>query len=132
MWTLDPSNSGDLIQQLRPRALADDFEVVWVGEGWRPLVQACHRELERIFPEYGFYVIKQKFGLLAYQACARRGQWTPEEWKRIDAITDSYRVQSASVCEWCAGAGKTRKERKLILTLCDVCDRRFDDPPGKG
>ena len=131
VWTLDPSNSGDLIAHLRPHALAEDFQVAWVGEGWRALVHGCHRELSATFPAYGFYAIKQKFGLLEYQARARRGPETEAEWKQVQAITDAYRARSASVCEWCGGTGKTREQRDLILTLCDTCDGAFSDPPGQ-
>ena len=78
--------------------------------------------------------IKQKEGLLAYQAFPRpwvRGErrWTTEETTTLDVITDTFRELSETVCEWCGGAGRWRSSRKLVLTLCDECDARFSDPP---
>jgi hypothetical protein len=54
MWVLDPANSRELLDRLRPHSLSPDFEVVWCGEGWKPLVSDCHDELAAAFPNYRF------------------------------------------------------------------------------
>jgi radical SAM superfamily enzyme YgiQ (UPF0313 family) len=73
MWVLDPVNSPSLIASLRPHSIAPDFEVVFVGEGWRELVEECHQRLASEFPKYRFDAIEQKFGVLAYQATLQGG-----------------------------------------------------------
>jgi hypothetical protein len=61
-----------LISRLRPRGRDRQFEVAWVGEGWRGLVADCHDHLEAAFPEYELLAIKQKCGRFEYQAFPRR------------------------------------------------------------
>jgi hypothetical protein len=134
VWALDPANSRDLIDRLRPHGRNHDFEVAWVGEGWRPLVEECHERLVAAFPDYELLAIKQKCGFLEYQAFPRRwaeGQkrWTTEESADVEAITSQVRDRSEHICEWCGAAGQLREWRKVDLTLCDACDQRFPDPP---
>ena len=136
VWCLDPVNCGELIAELRPHARSSvGFEVVWVGEGWRPLVQDCHRRLVVAFPEYELLAIKQKWGALAYQAFPRPGvkgerRWSPDEARELGRITGEFWKRSETVCEWCGAAARLRDWRSLELTLCDACDARFPDPPG--
>lgn len=72
MWCLDPVNSPGLIERLRPHGRDRDFEVGWVGEGWRSLVDECHTRIVAVFHEYELVNIKQKYGELIYQAYPRR------------------------------------------------------------
>ena len=134
MWCLDPVNSSDLVNRLRPHGRDGDFDVAWVGEGWRTLVEACHDRLLAVFPHYELLAIKQKYGELSYQAFPRRWvqgqtQWTPEEAIALDDITDAFGALSRTMCEWCGATGKLREWRTTELTLCDDCDVRFPDPP---
>lgn len=134
MWCLDSANSDDLINRLRPHGRDGEFEVAWVGEGWRSLVAECHERLSAAFPEYELLAIKQKYGVLAYQAFPRKWvqgerQWSDEEAAELHAITDEFRVRSETVCEWCGAAARHRPSRTIELTLCDDCDGRFPDPP---
>lgn len=121
MWVLDPENSPQLLDLLRPHSLSPDFEVVWCGEGWRALVRDCHEELAAAFPAYRFYAIKQKWGVLAFQARPRAGEVTAEELAVMHQITDRYGRASEAVCEWCGRPGSLRSERSDWLTLCDRC-----------
>jgi hypothetical protein len=138
VWCLDPANSASLIAQLRPHGRTRDFEVAWVGEGWRSIVESCHAELVEAFPEYELLNIKQKWGVLAYQAFPRRWSaetrtWTEGELTTLHHITDRWTDRSQVVCEWCGGPGSLREWRtKLVLTLCDACDGTFSDPPQNG
>ncbi len=134
MWVLDPANSPDLIGRLREHAGGRDFEVAWVGEGWRLLVEDCHGALTAKFPDYELLAIKQKFGLLEYQAFPRPWvkdveRWTVEEMGTLQEITDDVRRRSETICEWCGSPATLREERQMILTLCEACNARFADPP---
>jgi hypothetical protein len=134
VWCLDPANSAELMARLRRHGRGGDFEVAWVGEGWRSLVEECHERLVAAFPEYELLAIKQKYGVLSYQAFPGRwveGQrrWSADEAVEMDAITEEFRARSESVCEWCGVVARLRDRRTVELTLCDACDRRFPDPP---
>jgi hypothetical protein len=133
VWVLNSDNSPQLIRQLGRHARTFVLEVVCVGEGWRSLVEQCHRELEEHFPDYELLAVKETEGHLAFQAFAHPWEagepWTPEEWERVGAITGSARARSEEVCEWCGSPGSFREERTHYLTLCDACNDRFADPP---
>jgi hypothetical protein len=51
VWELDPANSRDLIDRLRPHARRFTLRTAQVGEGWRPLVEECHERLQAAFPD---------------------------------------------------------------------------------
>ena len=134
MWCLDPVNSPELVDRLRPHGRNGDFDVAWVGEGWWTLVEACHDRLLAAFPQYELLAIQQKYGELSYQAFPRRWvqgqtQWSPEEADELDAITAAFGALSQVVCEWCGATARLREWRTTELTLCDDCDARFPDPP---
>jgi hypothetical protein len=134
VWCLDPANSAEVVARLRRHSRAGDFEVAWVGEGWRSLVEECHERLVAVFPEYELLAIKQKYGVLSYQAFPRPwvdGErcWSADEGAAVDAITDEFSVRSEAVCEWCGAVARLRDWRTVELTLCDGCDQRFPDPP---
>lgn len=134
MWVLDPGNSRELLDRLRPHSLVSDLEVVWCGEGWRALVSDCHNELVAAFPDYRFGAIKQKWGVLAYYARPNSGAATAEEQSQVDAITDRYSRASEAVCEWCGKPGSLReavpmRRRAEDLTLCDQCRADLDTSP---
>ncbi len=101
--------------------MSSDFEVVWCGEGWRSLVNECHDELVARFPDYRFYGIKQKWGVLAFQARPRAGDSTDEERALVDRLTGRYQTASEAVCEWCGRPGSLRSEDAEWLTLCNTC-----------
>jgi hypothetical protein len=121
MWKLDPERDRDLIEQLRARARYPDILRVDVGRGWRDLVQECHERLSEDFPGYTLLAVKQKYGVLAFQASHQRGG--------VDDLTDDFADRSEEVCEWCGAPGELRGWRRWELTLCDACDARFPDPP---
>ena len=87
MWCLDTVNSGELIGKLRPHSRRGEFDAAWVGEGWRPLVEACHEQLQAAFPEYELLAIKQKYGQLAFQAFPRTWVEGQTQWssKRLSS-----------------------------------------------
>jgi hypothetical protein len=85
MWRLDRSNSADLIDRLRQHARHPAWDTAEVGEGWRPLVEECHDRLSAVLPYYELLAIKQKEGILVYQAFPRparnaEDRWTRQEW----------------------------------------------------
>lgn len=137
MWCLDPANSPELLTALRPHGRGHDFEHAAVGEGWRELVQECHRAVEARFPAYELLNVKQTDGVLRFQANPRprsegNTNWTSVEHAELSRITDSFQERSERVCEWCGASGRIRDERVMILALCDECDQRFSDPPVPG
>lgn len=121
MWVLDPANSRELLDLLRPHSMSADFEVVWCGEGWKLLVRACHDELTASFPDYRFYAIKQKWGVLEFQARPRSGDVTAEELALLHEITGRYSKTSEAVCEWCGRPGSLRTDGPEWVTVCDAC-----------
>ncbi|VXB43895.1 conserved hypothetical protein [Aeromicrobium sp. 9AM] len=121
MWVLDPGNSSELLDRLRPHALSPDFEVVWCGEGWRALVSECHHELAASFPDYRFYAIKQKWGALAYQVRPRTVGASAEELAMVHAITERYAQRSRRICEWCGRPGSLLSDGPERMTLCSLC-----------
>jgi hypothetical protein len=134
VWRLDRSNSGDLIDMLRPHARNPDWAMARVGEGWRPLVKECHERLAAVLPDYELLDIKQKDGILDYQAFPhpwREGErsWNRQEWHDLGVITSDIQRRSESMCEGCGSPASLREWRRLVLTLCDACDSRFPDPP---
>jgi hypothetical protein len=134
MWALDPVNSRDLIERLRRHVRDENCEVLWVGEGWRGLVEECHARLVAVFPEYELLNVKEKYGVLFFQAWPRpwaagEERWTPGEEEALGAIVGEIQWKSESVCEWCGEPGELREWRAHELTLCDGCDGRFADPP---
>jgi hypothetical protein len=134
VWVLDGVNSPGVLEVLRPHVRRWELDVLRVGEGWRGLVEECHGRLEAAFPEYELLNVKQKYGVLTYQAFPRLwvrdgNSWTTSEAAALDAITDEYLLRSESVCEWCGGEAELRGWRSWELTLCDACDERFPDPP---
>lgn len=136
MWTLDPANSPDLMKALAPHWRRPAADVAWVGEGWRHLVEECHRKVSARFPDYELLNIKQKYGVLAFLASPRpwsRGTstWTDEALE-LEQIIREYTRRSESTCEYCGAAGELRDSRTMHLTLCDRCDARFSDPRRPG
>lgn len=126
MWVLDPVNSRELLESLRPHASSSDFEVVWCGEGWRPLVASCHLELVAACHDYRFSVIKQTSGALTFKAHPGDQPQSTDAQQALDAITEKYRVASQSTCEWCGSPGMLREDvpvqqRPQKLTLCAGC-----------
>lgn len=121
MWVLDSGNSRELLDRLRRHAEWADHEVIWCGEGWRHLIEQCHAELERVFPEYEVYLIEQNLGVLRYLARPRRGDATPPEIAELQSITSRYQQTSSTTCEWCGRLGRLRDDRAEWQTLCDEC-----------
>ncbi len=137
MWTLDPVNSPLLIRALSQHWRGVSADIAWVGEGWRALVEQCHSDIAQRFPDYELLNIKQKHGVLAFQAnprpCIKSGEaFTAHEVFELDAIVGKYVELSTRVCEFCGRRAKLREGRTLELTLCDTCEVRFDDPPQPG
>ncbi|HZM76420.1 MAG TPA: hypothetical protein VFC19_11865 [Candidatus Limnocylindrales bacterium] len=112
MWCLDPVNSAELIAALRPHAQGGGFEVAWVGEGWRSLVEDCHHRLSALFPDYELVAIKQSWGVLVVHAFARQRvegevRWSSEKAAEMDVIVravasmDGGLQKSLSGCSMC-------------------------------
>ena len=115
MSDLDP-----LIPHFRPPGYRFD-----VGPGWHSIVRRCHNEVVAAFPDYELLAVKQKYGVLAFQAFPRPwrrgGNWTDEEDELLDEIVDRYVHESAHTCEECGRPGRLRSGRPIHQALCDDC-----------
>ncbi|HCB03551.1 MAG TPA: hypothetical protein DEQ43_04745 [Nocardioides bacterium] len=136
MWFLDSTNSPALMAELSWHGRRVNFQIARVGEGWRDLVADCHRSIVASFPDYELLDVKQKYGVLAFQANPRpwvrdRTCWTDNEAAALGAIKEDARTRSESRCEWCGADAQLRDSRSVWLTLCSPCDARFPDPPDR-
>jgi hypothetical protein len=113
---------GDLVATLRVHARSDDL-LPHVGDGWLPLVRACHAAVVAEFPDYELLAVKQKYAELEFQAFPRPGRstWTREEDERLEDITERFRAESLDTCEECGRAGEFRWLDGHALILCDEC-----------
>jgi hypothetical protein len=120
----NPNAPPDVVAALRTHARVKDL-VLYVGDGWLPLVSDCHKAVMTAFPNYELLAVKQRFGELAFQACPVpwRGPdtWTEDERRRLDDIVEQFREQSRSVCEECGRGGEDRSIHGYELVLCDEC-----------
>jgi hypothetical protein len=91
VWCLDPANSAELMARLRRHGRGGEFEVAWAGEGWRSLVGERHERLLAAFPEHELLAIKQKHGVLSYQAFPRRWVEGERPWSADEAADDYVR-----------------------------------------
>ena len=132
MLTLDPANSPLLMEELRPHWQQPAADVVFAGEGWRPIIEKCHLAIKREFPNYELLNIKQREGVLAYQAFPQPDGADPKRQRRLAEVIEPFLVMSETTCEYCGARGALREERTYLLTLCDRCDDRLLDPPNPG
>ncbi|MFM9369938.1 hypothetical protein [Streptomyces sp. Da 82-17] len=97
-----------------------------MGPGWRHLVLACHEAVVAEFPAYQLCAVKQKWGVLSFQAFPRAWrlgvEWTNAESARLDALIDVHVARSERTCERCGAEGSLREERWVHLVLCKACD----------
>lgn len=102
MWVLDPANSSELLNRLRPHSVDPQFEVIWCGEGWRSLVGDCDDQLRLAFPDYRFTRIEQEHGELVVAAQPRAGESSePEQevWMTSPDVVANSRERSANGAE---------------------------------
>ncbi|GAA5141103.1 hypothetical protein GCM10023340_02270 [Nocardioides marinquilinus] len=121
MWVLDPANSRELLDRLRPHSAHPDFDVIWCGEGWRALVSAWHANVVEAFPDYRWRSIRSARGVLVLEAKPRAAGATAAELARVREVCDRYARASATVCEWCGRPGSLRDGRLNRVTLCNTC-----------
>lgn len=108
MLTLDPANSPLLIEDLRPHWRQPAADVVFAGEGWRPIIEKCHLAIKREFPDYELLSIKQREGILAYQAFPRANGAESERLGRLEEVIEPFLVLSETTCEYCGARGTLR------------------------
>lgn len=113
-----------LLGLLRPHARSPDLTID-AGRGWWPIIEACHRQLEARLPRYELLAVKQKYGVLAFQAFASPWtpgiHWTEADVRALDAIVEDARVHSARTCEVCGAAGQLHQVGSWLMTRCGRC-----------
>jgi hypothetical protein len=121
VWALNPANSRDLIDRLRPHGRDRNAEV---GEGWRPLVMECHERLAAAFPDYELLAILS-FGESWHNlhhsdpTCARHGVLKGQLDSSARLIWVLEKLQLASDVRWPDAARLTARQtgsagRKLV------------------
>lgn len=93
-----------------------------VGPGWFPLVNALHKILLVIDPNYSVAQVKEKFGGLRYYF----GASEDGDYKQMQAIVDVAEAMSTYICEKCGAIGKLRIGNFWHKTLCDTCNPDSD------
>lgn len=98
-------------------------------DGWNHLILACHRELERLDPEYTIFQIKEKFGELRYYATPSN----PQLNKEFNSIIEKYSRISRQTCEISGKHGQLmRNNYGVYKTLHpDHLPERFDWKPAQ-
>ena len=134
-WYLTSGSAPDLWEALRPhhRPHPDgNDEILWVGRGWKELVQGLHGALKDSFPDYRFALVKQKWGQLQINASpsvAGIANSSREEVALLNGLIERCVEQSLVTCEACGVSGALRDDRSYEITLCDSCNEQLPDPP---
>jgi len=87
-----------------------------VGDGWHPILEELHAELEKLIPGYRAEQVKEKFGTLRVYV----SPWS-------DAVYEAIRrseEESSRTCEQCGAPGEIRTSRFWLKTLCGRCEGR--------
>ena len=130
----NPNAPPDLVAALRTHARVKNL-VPCVGDGWLPLVRACHEAVVATFPNYELLAVKQKYGELAFQAFpvpwSGPDTWAEDEHLRLDDIVEKFQEQSRSVCEECGRRGEARIIDGYELILCDECSSALSHHPDR-
>jgi hypothetical protein len=106
---------------------------VWVGQGWRKIVQDTDKLLAYIAPNYQIAQIKEKFGVLRFYFHIPNDDMTEEKLNLVFEIADNIiscaEARSAQTCEDCGvdsrAANISLAPRRgvygWVVTLCDEC-----------
>lgn len=81
-------------------------------EGWKDLVNECHRKLVEIAPDYRVFQIKEKFGGLRY--------YIDRSSDEICDIIREAESKSTQTCMDCGAPGSLRYKGYWMVTLCDA------------
>lgn len=84
-----------------------------VNRGWHELLMKCHEECVKVDPEYSFYMAKEKYGILRFEARSEKGS--------LFDITGHYENLSRSICEDCGSDADQCSIDGWYRTLCDDC-----------
>lgn len=95
--------------------MTDDEHLLFVGEGWRPLLAELIAKLRSVCPEMEVLQCKEKFGGL-------RCYVTPETPEMKKLIMEAEAV-AWKTCEDCGAHGRLRRGG-WIRTLCDECEAK--------
>ena len=95
--------------------------LVNVGQGWYPLLAEAHRRVSEVWPGYGVFQVKKKFGgLRIYLEHPDNTELSDRGLRRCWSITNELEKRSLLTCEFCGQPG-VRREGGWIKTLCDGC-----------
>ncbi len=92
-----------------------------VGPGWWPIIEALHKDLLILDPDYRVEQVKEKFGTLRYYAA-----FSEEKYPSCNVLVQFAEECSAKTCEECGEPGRLRTDRNWLKTYCDRCDAADD------
>lgn len=94
--------------------------LVFVGEGWHPLLMRLHGQLLDAAPGYVISQVKEKYGgLRVYlELTETENGWLMPEG--VDALIEAAEEESLHTCEFCGAPGEPRPGG-WVKTLCDAC-----------
>lgn len=119
----------DLFTRLEPhwRRVHGD-EPLWIGygDGWLPLIDALHRRLARLVPDYGLREVFQKYGVLVH----RVGEVDDALEPAVRASIASTLERSREVCETCGQHGRLcRDPHGWLEVVCSRHEREGEHVP---
>jgi hypothetical protein len=111
-----------------------------VGKGWWPVVQATHKMMLRICPEYQLDQVKEKFGGLRYywgmpNLYDKMPEDAPEDWEpdpadaakyeriyeQLTVLADLAESICANLCETCGCQSKVSNQGGWYRNQCEDC-----------
>lgn len=87
------------------------------GPGWVPILNELHAQLVELDPNYVLVQVKEKFGTLRVYT-----EVDPVVRDPARELVAAAEAQSGTICEDCGDPAELRKDRRWVLTLCEVCD----------
>jgi hypothetical protein len=97
--------------------------LVFVGEGWRPILTRLHEQVVALVPGYRVAQVKEKFGELRVYLTLDPdldGNISPHVNSHIYGLLDAAEDESRRTCEDCGNPG-TQVGMGWVKTLCPGC-----------
>lgn len=117
-WHMNRVTHPSIFAALKPHWGTEIGQRIYCGWGWAEILHSFHDTVLEIDPNYGLWVVKEKWGELAINA----GQYNSDNphRERVAEIVEHARQQSTETCEWCSDPGQLR-ELAWERTLCEPC-----------
>ena len=123
-----------------PESVPDTPCVSYVGKGWWPVVEATHKMMLRIAPDYQLDQVKEKFGGLRYywhlptlfekMPEDADEDWVPDpadeaeyklKYEQLTVLADLAEAICNHLCETCGRANEVGNEGGWLRNQCQNC-----------